>query len=127
MKKRKIAKTFKKSLKINYPKKVELFYFEIAGLIYAFKNKRDLKKALTDLKKGVQVTLKHEFRNQFDEYACAIYLDKKRMGYMPRSQNKKFLKLVERQKKFIFFVNKAVSYDFFIENYVSPEIIAIGI
>jgi hypothetical protein len=67
-----------------------LAHFDIAGFTYY-----EGVLAFSELKIGVQLQLKLEEENKFDARAVAIYYKEFKLGFVPRSENRIFYKLLK--------------------------------
>ncbi len=56
----------------------------VVGLQYQFKTKTAQEKIFRQLTLGTEVTIQRETKNRKDPFACAVYLGRKRIGYLPR-------------------------------------------
>lgn len=81
------------SFAVEFKKKVmreHLAHFDIAGFTYY-----EGVLAFSELKIGVQLQLKLEEENKFDARAVAIYYKEFKLGFVPRSENRIFYKLLK--------------------------------
>ena len=67
-----------------------LAHFSIAGFTYY-----DGVMAFNDLKIGTELTLVPEPKNQYDPRAIAIYYKEHKLGFIPKSENRIFYKLLK--------------------------------
>lgn len=70
-------------------KKEHLAHFHIAGFTFY-----DGALAFNELKIGKELELKLDSKNKFDPRAVAIYYKKFKLGYVPRTENRIFFKLL---------------------------------
>ena len=70
--------------------KEHLAHFDIAGFTYY-----DGAEAFRKLKIGTKLNLVLDEENKYDSRAIAIYFDKLKLGYIPRSENRIFYKLLK--------------------------------
>jgi hypothetical protein len=94
--------------------------FPVAGMEYAIPQKRLAKKVFKKLKLGDALKVKHEKKNKFDAYACAIYFKNQKLGYIPKQYNKKIIKMFQTGHRFMFFICKTPSYQEYFEFYQRP-------
>lgn len=64
--------------------------FQIAGFTYY-----EGAEVFNELKIGTHLTLKREPENKFDPYAIALYYNDKKLGFVPRGENKELSKFLE--------------------------------
>lgn len=64
--------------------------FNIAGFSYY-----DGALVFSKLKIGKKLRFKHEKNNKYDRHAVAIYLGKNKLGFIPRTENRVFSKLLK--------------------------------
>lgn len=80
------------------------FVTEIVGMRYQFKTDRSYEQEFFRLLEGVEVIVKHEKNNKKDKNACAVFLKRKRIGYLPSFVAKKVAQKMKRGSRFRFFV-----------------------
>ena len=61
---------------------------------------RKLDKVSDDLKELVQLEIKRESKNEFDEFAVALYFQETKVGYIPRDKNEVLARLMDAGKQF---------------------------
>lgn len=83
---------------------IYLYTLNIAGIRYYIDN--DL-----SLEENEELRLKREPENQYDKYAIAVYNSEKKIGYIPRRNNKVFARLMDGGKSILAKV-KCVDYYF---------------
>lgn len=83
---------------------IYLYTLNIAGIRYYIDN--DLY-----LEENEELRLKREPENQYDKYAIAVYNSEKKIGYIPRRNNKVFVRLMDGGKSILVKV-KCVDYYF---------------
>ncbi|MDZ5252123.1 HIRAN domain-containing protein [Clostridium sp. LIBA-8841] len=83
---------------------IYLYTLNIAGIRYYIDN--DLY-----LEENEELRLKRESENQYDKYAIAVYNSEKKIGYIPRRNNKVFARLMDGGKSILAKV-KCVDYYF---------------
>lgn len=83
---------------------IYLYTLNIAGIRYYIDN--DLY-----LEENEELRLKREPENQYDKYAIAVYNSEKKIGYIPRRNNKVFARLMDGGKSILAKV-KCVDYYF---------------
>ncbi len=71
-------------------KRRHFFNAHIAGLSFY-----DATLIFHDLKIGTKLDLEIEPNNKFDAYAVAVYFNKYKLGYIPRTSNKELFKFME--------------------------------
>lgn len=70
-------------------KKEHLAHFNLAGATYY-----DLALCFQNLQIGTKLKAKLEAENKFDARAVAIYYEDKKLGFIPRNENRLFFKLL---------------------------------
>lgn len=73
---------------------IYLYTLNIAGIRYYIDN--DL-----SLEENEELRLKRERENQYDKYAIAVYNSEKKIGYIPRRNNKVFARLMDGGKSIL--------------------------
>lgn len=48
------------------------------------------------LREGDQLSLKREPQNQYDQYAVEVYLEREKLGYLPRKENKIIARMMDQ-------------------------------
>lgn len=96
------------SSKVNVPlpfdSEIYLLSVTIAGINY---NKENIKEILLDEK----LILQRESNNKYDKYAIVVNLSsKKKVGYIPKKDNKVFARLMDAGK-FLYAVVSQIDYD----------------
>ncbi len=99
-------------------------YFNIAGTAHHIKTSAKIQK-LSKMEDLCKITIKHEWNNKHDPYACAIYCNKIKLGYIPRHLNKDFIAKAKNKIRYSFFVCNLTSYDFTESASVGPLVIAV--
>ena len=61
---------------------------------------RKLDKVRDELKELVQLETKRESKNEFDEFAIALYFLETKVGYIPRDKNEVLARLMDAGKQF---------------------------
>ena len=61
---------------------------------------RKLDKVQDDLKETVQLEMKREGKNEFDEFAIALWFQNTKVGYIPREKNEVPARLMDAGKQF---------------------------
>lgn len=61
---------------------------------------RDVKKVEDQLNNQVKVELKREVKNEFDNFAVAIYFQRNKIGYFPRTKNE-VVAVISRWQEFL--------------------------
>ena len=61
---------------------------------------RKLDKVEAELLSTVQLEMKREGKNEFDEFAIALYFEDVKVGYIPRDKNEVIAKLMDAGKAF---------------------------
>lgn len=61
---------------------------------------RKLDKVRDELKELVQLETKRESKNEFDEFAIALYFQDTKVGYIPRDKNEVLARLMDAGKQF---------------------------
>ena len=61
---------------------------------------RKLDKVQDDLKETVQLEMKREGKNEFDEFAVALWFRDTKVGYIPRQKNEVLARLMDAGKQF---------------------------
>ncbi len=87
----------KKELKFEKPT-----FFNLAGVSRAVNTKIKLRQFRNHVDYGTELTVKHEFKNKFDERACAVYFKSLKIGYIPRKLNEQFVKKTKVNKYYFF-------------------------
>lgn len=61
---------------------------------------RKLDKVQDDLKETVQLEMKREGENEFDQFAIALWFQDTKVGYIPREKNEVLARLMDAGKQF---------------------------
>jgi len=61
---------------------------------------RKLDKVQDDLKETVHLEMKREGKNEFDEFAIALWFQNTKVGYIPRQKNEVLARLMDAGKQF---------------------------
>ena len=61
---------------------------------------RKLDKVVDDLKETVHLEMKREGKNEFDEFAVALWFRDTKVGYIPRQKNEVLARLMDAGKQF---------------------------
>ena len=61
---------------------------------------RKLDKVQYDLKETVHLEMKREGKNEFDEFAVALWFQNTKVGYIPREKNEVLARLMDAGKQF---------------------------
>lgn len=123
-----IKPLFKKAVKLASKKKAlkdDLIFFNIVGIHFQFKTKKDQEKLFSELIPGSKLTVKHEFKNKFDEYACAIYFKGKKIGYVPRGTNQKIINQALKKKTYSYYISSEASFYFFDKYLKHPTVVGV--
>jgi hypothetical protein len=62
----------------------DLLITELKGLEYRVRDPLARRRLELELMFGCAVTIKRKLKNKFDKNACAVYLKRKHIGYIPR-------------------------------------------
>ena len=112
-----------KVVKIKYKKPYRTFSFQIAGMQYALTNVRETKKVLKKLKEGSLLKIKHEPKNKFDNYACALYFENSKLGYIPKDISKSVIQLAIKNREILLVVTKTVDFENFYDSFARPTVL----
>ncbi len=85
----------------------DLILTELAGLEHRVKDPLERRRLELQLMFGARLTLKRQPKNKFDKNACAVYLKRKHIGYIPREIAKLIAPKMDRGHKY-----KAFTLDF---------------
>lgn len=92
------------------PKEKKLDYTIIAtgvvGSRYHLKSRRSVTLFFRKLSAGFPVQIVREPKNRFDKNACAVFIAKKQVGYIPRYDAKRIAKQLDRGIQYQFYVFK---------------------
>ena len=61
---------------------------------------RKLDEVLDDLKETVQLEMKREGKNEFDQFAIALWFQNTKVGYIPKEKNEVLARLMDAGKQF---------------------------
>ena len=81
---------------------LDVFAREIMVLqcIVAGTSFRKLDKVQDDLKETVQLEMKREGNNEFDQFAVALWFQNTKVGYIPKDKNEVLARLMDAGKQF---------------------------
>jgi hypothetical protein len=81
---------------------IDVFKKEILVLecIVAGTSFRKLDKVEAELQSTVELQMKREGKNEFDDYAIALYFKETKIGYIPRDKNEVIARLMDSGKAF---------------------------
>lgn len=125
--KEKKIKIFSKPVKIDSNKKTALgnvMFFHVAGTKYSVTTKDQIKK-LRNVGSSCEVTLKHEWRNKYDDFACAVYCKRVKIGYIPKDLNRYFILKAQKRISYKFYVCDLETYEFEESIYGGPLVVAV--
>lgn len=77
------------------PKDIRVLECLVAGTSF-----RKLKDVEPSLLAEVKLELTREPKNEYDEFAVALYFDKQKIGFIPREKNEVIARLLDAGKKF---------------------------
>jgi hypothetical protein len=90
--------------------------FEVVGLSQSLKTKASKIHLNENLSNGDVLILKHEYKNKFDNRACAVYWKNKKIGYVEKSINQFLIEKAQKMKFYKFYVHTNTMADFFEHN-----------
>lgn len=95
---------YKKSVNLKYKRKIKEkpIIFNLAGVAHSVNTKAKLEQFRLGVDHGTQLNIKHEYRNRFDENACAVYFKNLKIGYVPKTLNSQFIDNALAKKYFTF-------------------------
>lgn len=67
----------------------------------------------------------HEWKNKVDPFACAIYVKKIKLGYIPKDINKDFINRARKRITYKFYVCDLMTYIFEENFYTGPIVVAV--
>lgn len=77
------------------PKEILVLESIVAGTSF-----RKLGKVEKQLQSQVKLTLKREADNEYDEFAIALYFEKEKIGFIPKTKNEVIARLMDAGKQF---------------------------
>jgi HIRAN domain len=77
------------------PKEILVLECIVAGTSF-----RELEKIENQLKAQVKLSLKREAKNEYDEFAIALYFEKEKTGYIPKTKNEVIARMMDAGKQF---------------------------
>jgi len=77
------------------PKEILILECIIAGTSF-----RKLTTIEKELKAQVKLSLKRESKNEYDEFAIALYFKKEKTGYIPKTKNEVIARMMDAGKQF---------------------------
>lgn len=89
---------------------------------YALKNIRETKKVFKKIKDGTNLKIKHEPKNKFDRYACAVFFENQKLGYIPKEYSKKVIRWALKNREIALVVIRVVDFEDFYESFARPEV-----
>jgi len=116
---------YKKSVKIKKNDRIQTYSFHIVGMKYQIKSKKILKKILNEINSDQKLTVKHEYKNKQDNFACAVYYKKTKLGYVPQTLNQQILDLANHGRLITFVVSKPMLYHEFEDSVLGLNVMAI--
>ncbi len=96
----KYKKAVNLSSKKNFKNKPIVFY--MSGFVHTVNTKSKINKFKKEIDSGTQFTVKHEYKNKFDNNTCAIFLKKIKIGYIPKNYCTYFIDQATKKKYFKF-------------------------
>lgn len=120
-------KIFKKAINLESKKKFSsknIIYFNIAGTQYHVKTVKQIQK-LRRCSHFSEALIKHEYKNRFDEYACAVHIKSIKLGYVPKELNQKIISNGQKNIKYKFYVCSLPVFDFEDAEFCGPLVIGI--
>lgn len=118
----------KKTVKLTAKKKIrkgDIIFLNIVGIQFEIKSKKAREKLFNELSPGSKLIIKHELKNKFDEYACAIYFKSKKIGYVPRGTNQIIIKQALKKKTYSFYISNEPSFYFFEKYLITPTVVGV--
>jgi hypothetical protein len=82
-------------------KSIKIYHNYIRGLVYY-----DYMLVHEELKIDDRLTLKREPKNEYDKYAIEVYFEDKKLGYLPKTENKVIANLLDSGKDVFAIVQK---------------------
>lgn len=89
---------------------------------YALTNIRVTEKILKKLKVGSTLKIKHEPKNKFDNYACCLYFEDCKLGYVPKDYSKSIIQLAQKNRLLSFVVTQQVDLKEYHESMARPQV-----
>lgn len=77
------------------PKEILVLESIVAGTSF-----RKLGRVEKQLQSQVKLTLKREADNEYDEFAIALYFEKEKIGFIPKTKNEVIARLMDAGKQF---------------------------
>ena len=82
----------------------KIFISEIVGMNYRFKSEKAHDDQFFKLLPGIELKVTHEPKNRFDKNACAVYLEGRKIGYLPSYVAALVVRRMKKKRTFRFFV-----------------------
>lgn len=105
--------------------KDEVVCFNVAGTAHHIKTPDQIKKLR--LKGGIfcEASVVHDWSNKFDPYACAIYVKKIKIGFIPGDLSEDFVKKARKRITYKYYICDLMTYLFEDNFYTGPIVVAI--
>ncbi len=82
----------------------KVFISEIVGMHFRFQSKDSYEDQYFALLPGTELTVRHEPKNRFDKNACGVFVEGRKLGYLPAFVASLVVKRLRRGRQFRFFI-----------------------